>query len=124
MTPGIAIHLAAALAALPLGGWILARPKGTPAHRAAGRAWAGLMLMVAISSLWIPHFLQFSGIHLLTLVTLFFVPAGFLAIRAGNRRAHRRCMVGTYLGLVGAGVYALAPDRLAGAALWSVLGLR
>ena len=34
------------------------------------------------------------------------------AIRRGNVRAHKAFMVGTFLGLAGAGLGALAPGRL------------
>ena len=124
MAPPIVLHLPAALAALILGGWMLARPKGTQPHRIAGRVWAGLMLTVALTSLWIPAFLRFSWIHGFTLLILVTVPAGVLAIRRGDRRRHRRFMIGSYLGLVGAGIGALAPGRIVGGAVWSALGLR
>jgi len=54
------IHLTVALVALGLGIVMIVRTKGTPSHKLLGRAWAALMLTVAISSLWIPEFLHFS----------------------------------------------------------------
>lgn len=70
------LHLLAAVAAFLLGAWQLSRSKGTPSHRAAGWIWAGLMMAVAVSSLWIPSFLQFSWIHLFTLLVLVILPLG------------------------------------------------
>jgi len=124
MAPALALHLPAALAALVVGGWILLRPKGTPAHRAAGRVWLALMLVVTITSLWLPAFLAFGSIHALTLLSLTAMGVGLVAIRRGNRRVHRGWMIGGYLGLIGAGVGALAPHRLLGGAIASALGLR
>ena len=43
MTVAIAIHLAAAMAAFGIGSVVLLRPKGTPMHKAFGRAWVGLV---------------------------------------------------------------------------------
>lgn len=109
------VHLTCALAALVLGAVILARRKGTVAHRTMGRTWAALMLGVAISSLWIPSFLHFTWIHLFTALTLVSVPLGIYRIRSGNVRAHAGTMRGLYIGgLIVAGVFTLAPGRLLG----------
>jgi uncharacterized membrane protein len=47
------VHLVGALIALPLGAFVLWRPKGTPAHKALGRMWVAVMMVVAISSYWL-----------------------------------------------------------------------
>jgi uncharacterized membrane protein len=110
----IALHLAAALLGLALGAALLLRRKGTVSHRWLGRAWVGLMALTALSSFWILEIRDgagFSVIHLLsawTLAALFFAVR---AIRRGNVRAHKKFMVGTFLGLVGAGLGAFAPGR-------------
>jgi uncharacterized membrane protein len=124
MSPAIAIHLTAALLALAVGGAVMIRRKGTASHKALGRAWAALMLVVAITSLWIPAFLRFSWIHIFTAIVLVSVPMGYLAIRSGNVRRHRGFMVGALIGLVGAGAGALLPGRIVGNFVWSVAGLR
>ena len=115
----IYIHMSAALAALVLGGAQLARAKGTSSHRIAGWGFVALMLTVAISSLWIPRFLQLSWIHIFTLITLISLPLAIWRIRRGNVRGHAAAMRGLYIGgLVIAGLFALAPGRLLGNLLW------
>lgn len=124
MSTAVAIHLTGALLALAIGVVVLARQKGTSSHKALGRSWGVLMLVVAISSLWIPSFLHLSWIHIFTAVTLVSVPMGYLAIRRGNVRRHRGFMVGALIGLIGAGAGALAPGRIVGNFVWTVAGLR
>jgi uncharacterized membrane protein len=107
----IRLHLAAALLALLIGAAMLLRTKGTASHKVLGRTWVALMLVVAISSFWIRRD-GFSWIHVLSIWTLISLAAAIWFIRRGNVRAHQGFMVGTFLGLVGAGIGALAPGRL------------
>lgn len=86
----------------------MSRPKGTAAHKLLGRIWVALMLAVAISSFWIGG----SLIHLLSAWTLVSLAAAIWFIRRGNVRAHQGFMIGTLLGLAGAGLGAFAPGRL------------
>ena len=108
------LHLAAAIVSLLVGAAVLARTKGTASHKLLGRIWVALMLAVAISSFWIQGLNRgsFSWIHLLSAWTLISLACAIYFIRSGNVRAHRGFMVGTFLGLVGAGIGALAPGRL------------
>ena len=72
----ISTHAYAALTALVLGAFQLALPKGTPLHRNIGRLWVGLIGIVAISSFFINDIRQFGAfslIHLLSLITLYFL---------------------------------------------------
>jgi uncharacterized membrane protein len=113
------IHLCVALPALAIGVVMVTRPKGTPSHKLIGRIWVALMLAVAISSLWIPHFLHFTWIHLFTLLTLVSIPAAIYKIRTGNVAGHGRTMTSLFLGgLVIAGLFTLLPGRLLGNLLW------
>jgi uncharacterized membrane protein len=110
----IAIHIAAATLALLGGALVLARRKGTLSHKRLGRAWVGAMTVVALSSFCIFEIRQGSGpsfVHLLSIWTLISLSAAIGFIRRGNVRAHKGFMIGTYLGLVGAGLGALAPGR-------------
>lgn len=108
----IALHLSAALASLAVGPAILLLPKGTPLHKALGRAWALLMLVTAVSSFWILKNGQFSWIHTLSVVVLVNLGCALYSIRRGNARAHMKFMVGNYIGLVAAGIGAVAvPGR-------------
>ena len=110
----VSLHLAAALGALALGTAVLAGRKGTPLHKALGRSWVALMTAVALSSFWIFELRGGAGpswIHLLSAWTLISLACAIYFIRRGNVRAHRNFMVGTFAGLVAAGLFALAPGR-------------
>ncbi len=118
----VVIHLVAAISALALGIVMLVRRKGTMSHKFWGRVWAGLMLTVAISSLWIPRFLHLTWIHLFTLLTLVSLPLAIYKIRRGNVRAHASAMKGLFIGgVVVAGLFALVPGRFLGNILWNAV---
>ena len=108
------IHVAAVLPAIPLGGYILLAPKGTPRHRLLGKIWLALMLVTATSAIFIKSGGSFSWIHL-------FVPLTFRAVwktvataRRGDIKAHKNHLVLTYLtALMIPGIAAfLVPGRL------------
>jgi uncharacterized membrane protein len=112
----IQLHACAALAALALGIFQVAAPKGTTRHRITGYAWVGLMLVVAVSSFWI-HDLRLWGvwspIHLLSIFTLTMLPLGVHYARHHNVTGHKRTMVSIFAGaLVIAGIFTLAPGRI------------
>jgi uncharacterized membrane protein len=114
--PAIPVHAFAAMAAFVLGVVQLAAPKGTLPHRTIGWIWVLLMLLVAISSLWI-HEIRLVGpwspIHLLSIFVLVTVPLGVW--RAHRRRVadHRRIMISVFSGaLVIAGAFTLLPGRI------------
>ncbi len=132
-TPAIAIHMTAALAAVALGPialWARLGPSQRPRmHRAAGYAWVTLMVITAVSALFIhselgPQFAGFGPIHLFIPVTLGMLTLSFYFLLRGNVQGHRKTMQRTYFGAcVLAGAFALAPGRLMGHWLWSQLGL-
>lgn len=118
----VQFHVATVLPAAVLGAVLLARRKGTPAHRALGKIWLCLMVATSFSTFFI-HDLKtvgdFSPIHLLSLyVILGSVPA----IRAARRRdiaAHRAHVAGMYFGgIVVAGLFTLVPDRVMGSMIF------
>lgn len=113
LTFPIAIHLAAVLPAVAVGLAQLMLPKGTRSHRALGWAWVAAMAVAALSSFWIFGISNdgFSVIHLLSVFVLLNLAAAIWSIRRGQVSAHRKFMVGTLLGLMGAGAGALAPGR-------------
>lgn len=124
-TPVVLMHVAAAVLALTLGAFVFFRRKGTATHGWMGRAWAGLMLVTAVSSFWITGADgKYSWIHGLSVFVTLAVPlAVYYAIR-GNIARHRGLMTGLYLGgLIVAGGFSLSPDRLLGKMLWGALGL-
>lgn len=112
----IQIHVYAAMLAAALGAFVLWRRKGTPLHRAIGRAWVVLMVIVAGSSFFI-HTIRswgpFSPIHLLSVGTIAALALGIWRVRAGDIAGHRAAMRLTYAGALGAaGFFTLLPGRL------------
>jgi uncharacterized membrane protein len=123
-TPVIWIHFIAAVTALALGAMVFLARKGTFLHRVAGRTWAGLMLVTAVSTFWIKANGSYSWIHLLSILTLVLLAGVVYAAIKGNIRRHRAGVIGLYSGsLVVAGLFALLPHRLLGKMLWGALGV-
>lgn len=114
LTLPVALHLATVIPAFALGAWQLAAPKGTRPHRVIGWLWVLAMATTAITSFWITGINsggRWSAIHLLSAFVLFTLAASLWYVRRGNVRAHRKFMVGTMLGVTGAGIGALMPGR-------------
>lgn len=112
----IQLHTYGALAATAVGALQFVAPKGRRGHRLVGWGWAGLMVMVALSSFWIHEINQWAGlslIHLLSVLVLVTVPMAVWAARTGRLTIHRKAMVQIYLGaLVVAGLFTLLPGRI------------
>ncbi len=113
------LHLGSLAPSIVIGGYLLLNQKGTPAHRLLGKIYMGLMLFTAIITLFMealvgPQFLNHFGyLHLLSLLVLRTVPAAFIAATTGNIKAHKRNMIGMYIGaLLLAGSFSLMPGRL------------
>ena len=113
------LHLATVLPAFAIGAFQLIRRKGTPTHKLLGKIYMILMLATGLITLAMPaevgpRFLgHFGFIHLFSVLTLYNVPAAFLATRRGNIRAHRANMIGLYIGgILIAGSFAFAPGRM------------
>jgi uncharacterized membrane protein len=134
LTPLIAVHMTAALAAIATGPIALwARRGGTQRpklHRAFGYAWVTLMLVAATSAIFIPsrdgfpHLGPFGPIHLLVLVVYFSLFGAFWFLAKGDIRGHRKTMQGLYIGAcVVAGGFTLLPSRYLGNLVWGSLGL-
>ena len=120
ITPVIAIHMTAAILAVVTGPVALWARKGREQrpklHRAFGYAWVTLMLITAISAIFIksnlPNIAGLGPVHALIPLTLAGLFGAFWFLAKGNIRAHRMTMVGLYLGAcVTAGLFALAPNR-------------
>ncbi len=133
VTPVIAVHMTAALAALVVGPLALWARQGRATrpmlHRAAGYAWVTLMVLTALSAVFIRNHQSFNiggftWIHLFIptlLVALFFA---FYKLARRDIAAHRQIMQKTYIGAcVIAGVFTLMPGRYLGHLVWSSVGL-
>lgn len=128
LTPIVAVHMTAALAATAIGPFALwarlGRQQHPKLHRAFGYAWVTLMLIAALSAIFIRHSPLalvggFSLIHLLIPVTLGMVVGAFWFLARGNIAGHRKTMQGLYIGAcVIAGGFTLHPDRLLGNLIW------
>lgn len=115
--PLIALHALGATFAVVAGAILLLTPrKGDMAHRRLGLAWMGSMYWTALSSFGIRELRpgHFSFIHLLSLWTLVSLSVALWAAVTGRAKVHQGWVIGTYAGLVAAGVAAMAfPQRLA-----------
>lgn len=110
--PVVQLHVAAALASLLAGTAVLVLRKGTPTHRRIGWVFVVAMAVTAASSAFIMRSGQFSGIHLLSLLTAVTLPYAVVMRRRGNILAHRSAMISLFAGLVIAGLFTLAPGRV------------
>ena len=127
LTALIAIHMTAALAATAIGPVAIwtrrARWQRPKLHRRIGYTWVLLMLVTALTALFIrdfqlPNLAGFTWIHLFIPVTLGALFIAFRCLRQGDIRGHRRFMQGLYVGgCLAAGAFTLLPGRLLGNAL-------
>ncbi len=111
----VQIHLVTVLAAFVIGTSMMIRPKGTPPHKALGRAYVALMLVSAVSTFWIRGLGHgaLSFLHVLSIFVLIALPVALLLARSGRVRAHRFTMIGVYVGGIWiAGLLTLLPGRL------------
>lgn len=128
LTPVIAIHMAAALAAATIGPFALWARQGATQrprlHRALGYSWVTLMLAAALSAIFIrdfdmPNIAGFSPIHLFIPLTLFGLFGAFWFLARRNITGHRKAMQGLYFGgCLGAGAFAFMPGRYLGQLVW------
>lgn len=93
----VMIHVASVLPTIPLGGYLLLAPKGTPRHRMLGKAWLVLMLVTATSAIFIQTTGSFSWIHLFVPLTFHAAWKVMNTARKGDIAAHKRHLVTTYL---------------------------
>jgi uncharacterized membrane protein len=131
LNPVIAVHLSAALGALatgPVALWARLGARQRPRlHRAFGSAWVTLMLVTAVSALFIrdrslPNIAGYTPIHLLVPVTLGALVVAFWFLARGNIAAHARTLRNLYFyACVIAGAFTLLPQRYLGRAAGSLL---
>lgn len=128
LTPLIAVHMSAALAAVAVGPVALWARKGATQrprlHRAFGYAWVTLMLATAVSAIFIrdfslPNLAGYTPIHLLVPVTFFGLFSAFHYLAKGRIRSHRMTMQGLYVSTcVVASAFTLLPNRYLGRLVW------
>jgi uncharacterized membrane protein len=107
----VAAHATSATVALLLGAYNLRRrPKGDRTHRRIGRVWVIAMYWTVLSSFAIKELRpgHYSWIHGLSLFTFVTLTIGLWAALTGRVRLHRQFITGSYLGLLGAFVGAVA----------------
>lgn len=111
--PLLLVHVLAAVLSLTLAPINLLRRRRDRIHRRIGRTWFVTMFVTALTSFSIQEpFWAFSWLHVLSLWTMTSLVLGVIAIRRGNRPAHIGHMVGSYLGLWVAFIWAaVAPTR-------------
>ena len=111
----VAVHASAAAIALVLGAVnLVRRPKGDRTHRIVGACWVAAMYWVIVSSFAIKDLRpgHFSWIHGLSVFTFGTLSIGLWAALTGRPEHHRTFMTGSYFGLVGAFIGAVAvPSR-------------
>ena len=111
----LAAHASGATLAVLLGGYnVLRGAKGDLLHRRLGRIWFVTMYWVAFSSFGIKRLDpgHFSWIHGLSAWTILSLTVALWAAATHRIDAHKQWVVGSYLGLVGAGIAAVAfPQR-------------
>lgn len=133
MTPVIAVHMTAALLATVTGPVALWARRGRAQHprlhRAFGYAWVTLMVVTAVSAVFIrdrslPNLAGYTPIHLLVPITLAGLVGAFWRLAQRDIAAHRSIMQNLYFGAcVAAGAFTLLPQRYLGHLLWSQVGL-
>ena len=133
MNPVIAVHMTAALLAIATGPVALwARRGGAQRprlHRAFGYAWVTLMLITAVSAIFIrdrslPNIAGYTPIHLLIPVVFAALFGAFWKLAHHNIAGHRKVMQFLYFSAcIVAGAFTLLPNRYLGQLLWSQFGL-
>lgn len=109
----VQFHVATVAVALLLGPVQFVLPKGTGLHRVFGWVWAAAMLSTAVATFFIRDMRdgQFSPIHIFSVMALVGVPMALWLARV-KVMSHARAMIGLYIGLVIAGITAIAPGRV------------
>ena len=134
LTPLIAVHMTAALTAVAIGPVALWARKGATQrpklHRAFGYGWVTMMLVAAVSAMFIrdygpPNIAGYTPIHLFIPVTAYSLFQAFRHLAQGNIAGHRKSMQSLYVSAcVIAGIFTLLPQRYLGGLIWHTwLGL-
>lgn len=110
----IQIHMCVAAGAFVLGLIMFSRRKGTWAHKMTGRVFALLMVLTALSAIFIRQINNgsFSWIHIFVPITFFALFETFFYIRKGDVKRHKRAVTGMFFGaLLIPGFFSFMPGR-------------
>ena len=123
MTPVIAVHMTAAIGAVvtgPIALWARQGKAYPKLHRAFGYAFVTLILVTAISAMFIrdfrlPNIAGYTPIHLLVPLTFAALFGAFYYLAVGNVSGHRKVMRRLYIGAcLVAGAFTFVPGRFLG----------
>ncbi|WP_461187336.1 DUF2306 domain-containing protein [Arthrobacter sp. Z4-13] len=105
-------HVVAALFVLVIGPLQILRRRRDRVHRTMGYLWVAAMYYVCFSSFWIVTAGHFTWLHGLSAFTILTVTLGLISAIRGNISAHQGNMIGSYLGIATAFVFAVTvPGR-------------
>jgi uncharacterized membrane protein len=111
----IQLHAFAALGALVLGLVQFTAPKGTIPHRTVGYVWVGLMVITAVTAIFIREINDggFSWIHILIPLTLVGVVELAVRARRGLTGKHRNTALALFFAaLLIPGAFSFMPGRI------------
>lgn len=105
-------HVVAALFVLAVGPLQILRRRRDRIHRTMGYLWVAAMYYVCFSSFWIVSEGHFSWLHGLSAFTIVTVTLGLISAIRRNIRSHMGNMIGSYVGIAVAFIFAIAvPGR-------------
>lgn len=111
-------HLLTIVPCVFMGAYLLIVSKGTNLHRLIGKIYMSLMMITAVTTLFMPaqvgpQFLgHFGYLHLFSVLTIYSVPTALIAIRKGQVNKHKWKMILLYFGaIVIAGGFTFVPGR-------------
>lgn len=108
----LASHVIAALFVLAIGPVQILRRHRDRIHRTMGYLWAAAMYYVCFSSFWIVSDGHFSWLHGLSAFTIVTVTLGLVSAIRGHIKSHLANMVGSYIGIAVAFIFAVSvPGR-------------
>ncbi|WP_082579758.1 DUF2306 domain-containing protein [Arthrobacter sp. Soil736] len=105
-------HVVAALFVLAIGPVQIFRRRRDRIHRTMGYLWVAAMYYVCVSSFWIVSEGHFTWLHGLSAFTIVTVTLGLISAIRRNIRSHLGNMIGSYIGIAVAFIFAVTvPGR-------------
>ena len=116
INPAVITHVISMLSAFFVSFLILFKAKGTKIHKMLGWMFTVFMLISIISSFWIKTYGIFSPIHVLSIVTIYWLVSGIIAVRLRRHNwqySHAFYMGSAYIGILIAGLGVLVRQYIA-----------